>query len=75
MGTQLEFTITTLVIGLLRQVVVQRCRRADVDLVLRGPKDGVAAYGVVEMSQAFVVTGGCLRHHGPSGACTHRSAQ
>lgn len=35
MGTQLEFTITTLVIGLPRQVVVQRCRRAEVDLVLR----------------------------------------
>jgi hypothetical protein len=35
MGTQLEFTVTTLVIGLPRQVVVQRCRRADVDLVLR----------------------------------------
>jgi hypothetical protein len=35
MGTQLEFTITTLVIGLPRQVVVRRCRRADVDLVLR----------------------------------------
>ena len=34
-GTQLEFTITTLVIGFPRQVVVQRCRRADVDLVLR----------------------------------------
>ncbi|CAA9349009.1 MAG: hypothetical protein AVDCRST_MAG29-2103, partial [uncultured Nocardioidaceae bacterium] len=27
MGTQLEWTITTLVIGLSRQVVVQRCRR------------------------------------------------
>ena len=39
MGTQLEFTVTTLVIGLPRQVVVQRCRRADVDLVLRD--DGV----------------------------------
>jgi hypothetical protein len=26
MGTQLEFTITTLVIALPRQVVVQRCR-------------------------------------------------
>lgn len=35
MGTQLEWTITTLVIGLPRQAVVQRCRRADVDLVLR----------------------------------------
>jgi hypothetical protein len=35
MGTQLEWTVTTLVIGLPRQVVVQRCRRADVDLVLR----------------------------------------
>jgi hypothetical protein len=34
-GTQLEWTITTLVIGLPGQVVVQRCRRADVDLVLR----------------------------------------
>jgi hypothetical protein len=30
-----EFTITTLIIGLPRQVVVQRCRRADVHLVLR----------------------------------------
>ena len=35
MGTQLEWTITTLVIGLARQVVVQQCRRTDVDLVLR----------------------------------------
>jgi hypothetical protein len=35
MGTQLEFTITTLVIGLPRPVVVQRCMRADVDQVLR----------------------------------------
>ncbi len=35
MGAQLEFVITTLVIGLPRRVVVQRCRRADVDLVLR----------------------------------------
>ncbi len=35
MGTQLEFTVTTLVVGLPRQVVVQRCKRADVDLVLR----------------------------------------
>lgn len=34
-GTQLEWTITTLVIGLPRTVVVQRCSRADVDLVLR----------------------------------------
>lgn len=34
-GTQLEWTITTLVIGLPRQVVVHRCRRSDVDLVLR----------------------------------------
>jgi len=34
-GTRLEFTVTTLVIGLPRQVVGQRCRRADVDLVLR----------------------------------------
>jgi hypothetical protein len=34
-GTQLEYTVTTLVIGLPPQVVVQRCRRADVDLVLR----------------------------------------
>jgi hypothetical protein len=40
MGTQLEFTVTTLVIGLPRQVVVPRCRRADVDLVLRD--DGAA---------------------------------
>ena len=30
-----ECTITTLIIGLPRQVVVQRCRRADVHLVLR----------------------------------------
>jgi hypothetical protein len=29
-------TITTLVLGLPRQVVVQRCRRGDVDPVLRG---------------------------------------
>ena len=35
MGTQLEFTVTTLVIGLPRQLVVQRCRRADIDLWLR----------------------------------------
>jgi hypothetical protein len=35
MGTQLDFTVTTLVIGLPRQVVVQRCKRADVDLVMR----------------------------------------
>ena len=35
MGTQLEFTVTTPVIGLPRQVLVQRCSRADVDLVLR----------------------------------------
>lgn len=35
-GTQLEFTITTLIIGLPRRWwSVQRCRRADVDLVLR----------------------------------------
>ena len=34
MGT-LEFTVTTLVIRLPRPVMVQRCRRADVDLVLR----------------------------------------
>lgn len=33
--TQLEWTVTTLVIGLPRTVVVQRCRRVDVDLVLR----------------------------------------
>jgi hypothetical protein len=32
-GTQLEFTITMLVIGLPRQVVVRQRRRADVDLV------------------------------------------
>jgi hypothetical protein len=31
MGTQFELTVTTLVIGLPRQVVVQRCRRADVE--------------------------------------------
>lgn len=35
MGTHLEFSVTTLVIGLPRQVVAQRCRRADVDLALR----------------------------------------
>jgi hypothetical protein len=35
LGTQLDWTIMTLVIALLLQVVVQRCRRADVDLVLR----------------------------------------
>ena len=35
MGTQLEFTITTLFIGLPRLIAVQRCRLADVDLVLR----------------------------------------
>lgn len=35
MGLQQDLTNTTLVIGLPRQVVVQRCRRADVDLVLR----------------------------------------
>jgi hypothetical protein len=35
LDTQLEFNITTLVIGLPRQVVVQRCNQADVDLVLR----------------------------------------
>ncbi len=34
-GIQLEWTITTLVIGLPRQVVVQRCSQDDVDLVLR----------------------------------------
>ena len=34
-GTQLEFTVTTLGIGLPRRVVVQRCRREDVDPVLR----------------------------------------
>jgi hypothetical protein len=33
-GTQFEWTITTL-LGLPHQVVVQRCRRADVGLVLR----------------------------------------
>jgi hypothetical protein len=32
MGTQHEFTVTKLVIGLPRQVVVQQCRRVDVDL-------------------------------------------
>lgn len=31
----LDFTITTPVIGLPRTVVVQRCSRADVDLVVR----------------------------------------
>jgi hypothetical protein len=35
MRTQLALTITTLVVGLPRQVVVQRCGRVDVDLVLR----------------------------------------
>jgi hypothetical protein len=35
MGRQLEFTVTTLVIGLPRQLVVQGCRRADIDLWLR----------------------------------------
>ena len=35
LDTRLEFNITTLVIGLPRQVVVQRCNQADVDLVLR----------------------------------------
>ncbi len=34
-GTQLEWTVTTLVIGLARTVGVQRCSRADVDLVVR----------------------------------------
>jgi transcriptional regulator with XRE-family HTH domain len=34
-STQLEFSITTLVIGLPRQVVVQRCRRSHVGLVVR----------------------------------------
>jgi len=43
MSTQLEWTITTLVIGLPRQVVVQRYRRADVDLVLRERRACVAA--------------------------------
>jgi hypothetical protein len=38
MRTQLDSTVTTLVIGLPRHVVVQRCRRTDVDLVL--PDDG-----------------------------------
>ena len=52
MGTQLEFTITTLVIGLPRQVVVQRCRRADVDLVLRGRRGGVAAASRVVMADS-----------------------
>ena len=32
MGTQVTWTVTTLVIGLPPQVVVQRCRRADVDV-------------------------------------------
>jgi hypothetical protein len=32
MGTQLKLTITMLVVGLPRRVVVQRCRRVDVDL-------------------------------------------
>ena len=54
MGTQLEFTVTTLVIGLPRQVLVQRCRCANVDLVLRddgavwppvGPANRVGASG------------------------------
>ena len=35
-GRQLDFTVTTLVIGLPRQVVVQRCDRAAVDLPRRG---------------------------------------
>jgi hypothetical protein len=34
-GKQLEFTVTTLVTGVPRQMVVQRCRRSAVDLVLR----------------------------------------
>ena len=34
-GTKLAFTVTTLVIALPRQVVVQRWGRADVDLVLQ----------------------------------------
>lgn len=34
-GMQLEFTVTTLLVGLPRVVVVERCNRADVDLVVR----------------------------------------
>ncbi len=34
-SNSLDFTITTPVIGLPRTVVVQRCARADVDLVVR----------------------------------------
>ena len=34
-GNALEWTVTALVIGLPREVVVQRCARAEVDLVVR----------------------------------------
>jgi hypothetical protein len=34
-GNAARLTVTTLVIGLPRQMVVQRCKRADVDVVLR----------------------------------------
>ena len=44
-GTQLNFTITTPVIGLPRAVVVQRCARAEVDLVVR---DNLAIWPAVD---------------------------
>jgi len=58
-GTQLEWTITTLVIGLPRTVVVRRCRRADVDLVLIDDGAVWPPVGVVGAAgSAARVTGG-----------------
>jgi hypothetical protein len=51
-GTQLEFTVTTLVIRLPRQVVVPRCKRADVELVLR--EDGAVGRRSETAEREFV---------------------
>ena len=43
MGTRLEFTVTTLVIGPPRRVVVQRCSRADGGPLFKRQRQDVAA--------------------------------
>ncbi len=69
MGTQLEWTITTLVIGLPRQVVVQRCHGADVDLVLRD--DGEVWPPLVDIPSCLMVDP--ASHFAPAGP-DHRGA-
>ena len=57
-GHQLEFTVTTLVIGLPRQVVVQRCRRTDVHGAARPRRRASSPFVAAQQLLLTPATGG-----------------